>query len=509
MQQPNRANVIETLDLTKVFPGVVALNKVSIQVETGTCHALVGENGAGKSTLGKIIGGLYRPDQGHLLVDGKPVSFAGPLQATRAGISLVHQELLFCENLSVAENLCLDEPPAFGPLVDPKEMIRRSGRWLKAMQVDVDPNTLVGALTVSMQQQVQIAGAVGKGARVLIFDEPTSSLTQREVDLLFEQIRRLKKEGVTCLYVSHRLEEIFAICDRVTVLRDGCHVGTEPIENLDRNSIVRMMIGRDILRPAPRQNKPAGEPLLQVEGLSSPGKFHDVSFEVRAGEILGLAGLVGAGRTEIAQAIFGLDRDATGTVRVKGRAVRPKSPSQMMAHGVGLVPEDRKRHGLVLMMNSRENISLAILDQIQTLGFTKAKQEREIAALYFEAMRVKAPSLDTPVAGLSGGNQQKLVIAKWLAAKCDVLILDEPTRGVDVGAKSEIYALIRELADQGKAVIVISSELPELLSHTDRILALYNGRITGERKSIDATEESLLRLMTGSVDKTEEQRNQL
>jgi len=499
--QPNQANeaIIETVDLTKVFPGVVALNKVNIKVQEGTCHALVGENGAGKSTLGKIIGGLYRPDQGRLLVHGKPASFSGPLQATRAGISIVHQELLFCENLSIAENLCLDEPPTKGLFIDKQEMIRRSRLWLNSMQVDLDPNTLVGALPVSIQQQVQIAGAVGKGARVLIFDEPTSSLTQREVELLFEQIRKLKKDGVTCLYVSHRLEEIFAICDRVTVLRDGCHVGTEPIENLDRNSIVRMMIGRDISAPTAREVHLDGEPLLQVQGLSSPGKFHEISFEVRSGEILGLAGLVGAGRTEIAEAIFGLDGDVTGSIFVKGKQVKPRSPSQMMGNGVGLVPEDRKRHGLVLMMNSRENISLAILDQIQTAGFTKSRSEKQIARTYFNAMRVKAPTLDTPSAGLSGGNQQKLVIAKWLAAKCDVLILDEPTRGVDVGAKSEIHALIRELAEQGKAVIVISSELPELLSNTDRILALHNGRITGESESANATEESLLQLMTGSV----------
>jgi len=492
------AYVIETVDLTKVFPGVVALNKVNIQVQAGTCHALVGENGAGKSTLGKIIGGLYRPDNGQLLVSGKPAQFHGPLQATRAGISIVHQELLFCENLSIAENLCLDEPPRIGPFVDKAEMVRRSRQWLSSMQVDIDPNTLVGALPVSLQQQVQIAGAVGKGAKVLVFDEPTSSLTQREVELLFEQIRKLKQEGVTCIYVSHRLEEIFAICDRVTVLRDGCHVGTEPIENLDRNSIVRMMIGRDIPTPVHRDRKPEGEPLLQVQGLSSPGKFHDITFEVRAGEILGLAGLVGAGRTEIAQAVFGLDHEAVGTVRIKGKEVKPKSPGQMMKNGVGLVPEDRKRHGLVLMMNARENISLAILDQIQTIGFTRSRAERQIASTFFEAMRVKAPTLDTPSAGLSGGNQQKLVIAKWLAAQCDVLFLDEPTRGVDVGAKAEIHALIRDLAEQGKAVIVISSELPELLSNTDRILALHGGRITGEIESAIATEESLLKMMTGS-----------
>jgi ABC-type sugar transport system ATPase subunit len=333
---------------------------------------------------------------------------------------------------------------------------------------------------VSVQQQVQIAGAVGKGARVLVFDEPTSSLTQREVELLFEQMRKLKQDGVTCIYVSHRLEEIFTICDRVTVLRDGCHIGTEPIENLNRDSIVRMMIGRDIVSTPPKVKEALGEPLLQVRGISSPGKFSDISFDVRGGEILGLAGLVGAGRTEIAEAVFGLDPDVRGTIAVKGKQVRPKSPSQMMEHGVGLVPEDRKRHGLVLMMNSRENISLAILSQIQKIGFTKHRKEREVASRYFKAMRVKAPTLDTPSAGLSGGNQQKLVIAKWLAAECDVLILDE-------------------LADQGKAVIVISSELPELLSNTDRILALHNGRITGESLSANATEESLLQMMTGAA----------
>jgi ABC-type sugar transport system ATPase subunit len=490
---------VETVNLTKQFPGVLALDHVSIQVAKGECHALVGENGAGKSTLGKILGGLYTPEAGKIIVNGKEMRFNGPLQATHAGISIVHQELLFCENLSVADNLCLDAPPSRFGFVNQKEMMRRSREWLASMHVDVDPDMLVGALSVSRQQMVQIAGAVGKGAQVLIFDEPTSSLTQKETEDLFEQIRKLKAAGVTSIYVSHRLEEIFAICDRVTVLRDGKHIGTEPIASLDRKSIVKMMVGRDIETPAPRTIPEGSKEVLQVDHLSSLAKFKNISFSIKGGEILGLAGLVGSGRTEIAEAIFGLDPNVTGIIRVNGSEVTPKSPIQMMHFGVGLVPEDRKRHGLVLTMSCKENLSLPTLDDLEVANIIRVGKERSLANKYFQAMRIKAPNINTPSGGLSGGNQQKVVIGKWLAANCEVLIMDEPTRGVDVGAKSEIHTLIRQLADSGKAVLVISSELPELLALTNRIIAIHNGVIAGEADSADSTEESLLQLMTGTV----------
>lgn len=489
---------IETRNVTKSFPGVVALSDVSIQVKPGSCHALMGENGAGKSTLGKIICGLIQPDSGEMLLEGRPVHFSGPQQAIKAGVSIVHQELVFCENLSVAENLCLDDLPHKGIFLDRAEMRKRAIRWLEAIEADVNPDQRLGELPISKQQLVQIAGAVGRGAKVLIFDEPTSSLSLKESQVLFDQIRQLLAKGVTCIYVSHRMDEIFELCDTVTVLRDGKVVGTKPVAELDRDSLVRMMIGRDIEVPTVQsEHLDLGAELLKVAHLSSPGKFEDVNFAVRSGEIVGLAGLVGAGRTEIAEALFGLDSLATGEVELMGKPCARRNPAMAMKAGLGLVPEDRKRLGLVLGMNARENISLPVLKQLARIGFVEGKKERELARRFFDRLRVKAPSLDSATIGLSGGNQQKLVIAKWLAANCDVLILDEPTRGVDVGAKAEIHMLIRQLAAEGKAVLVITSELPELLVLATRILAVRNGRISGELPAKGATEEAVMRLMTG------------
>lgn len=489
--------VIEACKITKTFPGVRALDGVDLQVAAGSCHALVGENGAGKSTLGKILGGLYRPDSGEVLLSGQAVHFTGPLQAIRAGVSIVHQELLFCENMSVAENLCLDDMPTAGGFVARRQMVDRSNKWLAAIHAEVDPNALVGALPIGLRQLVQIAGAVGRGAKVLVFDEPTSSLTQPETAVLFDQIRKLMASGVACLYVSHRMEEIFELCDTVTVLRDGKLIGTKPIAELDRKSIVRMMIGRDIDPSVSTAPATLGPEMLRLADLTSPGKFEGVGFSIRSGEVVGLAGLVGAGRSEIAEAVFGLDRRARGSVFVGGKPAAHRTPARMMRMGVGLVPEDRKRNGLVLMMNARENISLPTLPDMASLGLVRRREERSLAQRYFELMRVKAPTTDAVAEGLSGGNQQKLVMAKWLAANCDVLILDEPTRGVDVGTKSEIQALIRQLAADGKAVLVISSELPELLAVSTRILAVRNGRIAGELAAAEATEEGLMGLMTG------------
>lgn len=489
---------VEAKEICKRFPGVQALDRASVAVAPGSCHALMGENGAGKSTLGKILSGIYEPDSGQILLEGRPVRFGNPIQAARAGISIVHQELLFCENMTVGENLCLEDLPNRRGWIDWGEMRRRAKAWLEAIGADVDPDATVGNLPISLQQMVQIAGAIGRGAKVLIFDEPTSSLTQRETETLFAQIRRLTSQGVACIYVSHRMDEIFEICDAVTVLRDGKTVGTRPTEGLTRDELVRMMIGRSIDTASVRaiRTEP-GEPLLRVEGLTSPRRFRGVSFEVRRGEVVGFAGLVGAGRSEVAQAIFGLDPAATGRVRIGDREPARRSPAVLMGLGVGLVPEDRKRQGLVLGMNARENISLPSLPALSRWGFIERRREYELARRFFEAMDVRAPHVDAPAAGLSGGNQQKLVMAKWLAADCRVLILDEPTRGVDVGTKSEIHQMIRRLAAEGRAVMVISSELPELLTVSDRILAMRNGEIVGEVRAEDATEEALMRLMTG------------
>lgn len=491
------APLIQVRNVSKRFPGVQALQNVDLDVQAGSCHALVGENGAGKSTLGKILAGLYQPDSGEVRVGGKLVHFRGPGDALAQGIGMVHQELLFCENLSVAENLSLGSLPHRGVFVDTGELIRRAKKWLDAIAANIDPRQRLGDLPIGKQQLVQIAGAIGRGAKVLIFDEPTSSLSRAETEKLYELIRDLLSRGVTCIYVSHRLEEIFALCNRVTVLRDGQVVGTEEIADIDRDTLVRMMIGRDLAGVAPSNVNP-GHVLLEVDGLSSADKINNVSFRLHEGEILGFAGLVGAGRTEIAQVLFGLDPHAVGRIWVEGNSVIPRSPAHAKKLGLGLVPEDRKRHGLVLAMNARENVSLPSLGALSTAGWIKQSAERALVRKYFDRMRVRAPHLDSATLGLSGGNQQKLVLAKWLATDCRVLIVDEPTRGVDVGAKAEIHMLIQELAAQGKGVLLISSDLPELLGLATRILVFREGKLVGEVQQQDATEEVLMRLMAGA-----------
>ena len=483
--------------ISKAFPGVQALSDVSLEIAEGSCHALMGENGAGKSTLGKILAGLYRPDHGEIQLFERSVSFHGPLEASLAGVSIVHQELLFCENLTVAENLCLDNFPRRGPFVDREAMRQKAQSWLDAIHSGVSPDAVVGELSTGRQQLVQIAGAVGRGARVVIFDEPTSSLSQTESEALFAQIDRLKAEGVTCIYVSHRMEEIFRLCDVVSVLRDGHYVATKPTSEITRDDLVRLMVGRSIAA-MDRSSTDPGETLLSVKNLSSPGKFSGISFEMRKGEVLGFAGLVGSGRTEVAEALFGIDPHHQGAVSLKGNPVRPERPAQMLQLGLGLAPEDRKRLGLILGMNVRENETLPVLPTLATAGLVRRAEEDQLAEQYSEKLRVKTPSIESGILGLSGGNQQQVVLAKWLAAECDVLILDEPTRGVDVGAKAEIHEMIRELASSGKAILVISSELPELLTVTDRILVLRQGKIVFESSTVEATEQSLVAAMTGN-----------
>ena len=489
---------IEFDGVTKRFPGVVALEDVSVTIAAGSCHALCGENGAGKSTLGKILAGLYRVDAGRLRVFGREVHFTGPEAALAAGIGMVHQELLFCENLSVAENLCLGTLPSRRGFLSKADMVRRAQQMLAAIDAPLDVLRTVGELTAGQQQMLQIASAVGRGARIIVFDEPTSSLSQHEALKLYELLDRLRAQGVTAIYVSHRMEEIFRLCDTVTVLRDGRHVATQPTASLDERALVQLMIGRALEEYFPKHvEAPPGAELLRVDGLSSPGKFTDVSFAVKAGEVLGFAGLVGAGRSEVAQAVFGLDPRASGRISVRGRPVTIAGIGSAMRHGIGLVPEDRKRQGLVLPMSAGGNTSLVILRELSRLSFIRRQAERSLVQTYFQRLRVRAPGPETITAGLSGGNQQKIVLAKWLAARCDILILDEPTRGVDVGAKAEIHALIDELAASGKAVILISSELPEILHLSTRIIVLREGRLAGELPRADATQYALMRLMAG------------
>jgi ABC-type sugar transport system ATPase subunit len=485
-------------EVTKKFPGVTALDQVTFEIAAGSCHALCGENGAGKSTLGKLVAGIYQPDEGRLELDGRAVTFGGPTDALAAGVAMVHQELAFCENLSVAENLCLGALPTRRGFLSRAAMRRRAETMLAEIDVALDVERAVGDLTIGQQQMLQIASALGQGARLIVFDEPTSSLSQHEADRLYTLIARLRARGVTSIYVSHRLEEIFRLCDSITVLRDGRQVATRPIGGLDRSALVEMMIGRRLDEYFPAHVKAeAGDEMLRVERLSSPAGFTDVSFTLRAGEVLGFAGLVGAGRSEVARAVFGLDPGARGTIAVRGRPVRIDSAGRAIQVGIGLVPEDRKRQGLVLSMNVLDNATLSILPLLARLGFLTPRHEQRAARPYFDRLRVKTPRLDTPAAALSGGNQQKIVLTKWLAARCPILILDEPTRGVDVGAKAEIHALIDELAAGGNAIILISSEMPEILNLSTRILVFRTGRTVGEVARAAATQDGLMRLMAG------------
>jgi len=485
-------------NITKRFPGVLALDDVSFEIERGACHALIGENGAGKSTLGKILAGVYVADSGEILQDGRAVIAPNPLAARKLGIAMVHQELAFCPNLTVAENLCLGALPNRAGWLDRKEMRRQAGAMLDEIGAGLDVDIPIALLSTGQEQMVQIAAALGTKAQVIVMDEPTSSLSVRESEHLFALLGKLKQRGITVIYVSHRLEEIFRLCDSITVLRDGRHVATEKVSETNPDRIVHQMVGREVRQYTSQHlQRPTGDELLRVENLTSPGKFRDVSFNVSAGEMLGFAGLVGAGRSEVAQAIFGLDPAATGKIFVHGKQLRLGSVTAALRAGIGFLPEDRKRLGLVLSMNCRENTSLAVLRRLSVAGFVRRKQERKLVQEYVEKLRVKTPSMDAPIAGLSGGNQQKIALAKWLARQCAVLIVDEPTRGVDVGAKAEIHHLLDELACQGLAIIVISSELPEVMNLSRRILVMRQGALAGELQRTEFSQPSLLRLMAG------------
>jgi ABC-type sugar transport system ATPase subunit len=492
--------------IRKTFGGVVALDGVSLSIARGECHALVGENGAGKSTLGKVLAGIHRPDSGTLRIEGRAVQFHSPREAARAGVAMVHQELAFCPQLSVAENLCLGRyPRRLGFWLDRRAMEARARQYLGEINVTLDVRQPMHQLSTAQEQLVQIASAVGSGARILVFDEPTSSLSEAESEHLFTLIERLKARGVTMIYVSHRLAEVFRLCDRLSVLRDGHYVGALARAEATPDAIVQMMIGRPLSEYFPQHlGAEPGAVRLRVEGLESPGKFEDISFSVRAGEIVGLAGLVGSGRSEVARAVFGLDPAARGHVEVEGRPMRLGSIREAMRRGLALVPEDRKRQGLVLGLSGRMNFSMSLLDRLSRWGFMDGRRERREAQGYFTRLAVKTPSIETPVMAMSGGNQQKVVLAKWLARDSRVLIVDEPTRGVDVGAKAAIHALLDDLAKQGLGILLISSELPEVLHLSTRILVMREGRLVGELPRSQATQGSLLALMAGVTQPTTE-----
>lgn len=484
--------------VTKRFPGVQALSDVSLSIAAGSCHALCGENGAGKSTLGKLLAGLYAPDDGSIFIDGQERHFTSPRDALAAGVGMVHQELAFCENLSVAENLCLGDIPRRRGFVDHAAMEARATAMLAEIGAEMDVTRRLGELPIAQQQVVQIAVAVGSGARIIIFDEPTSSLSQHETDRLYLLIDRLKARGVTCIYVSHRMPEVYRLCDTISVLRDGRHVATRPAAELSESELVQLMIGRPVAEYLPKHHDTSlAAEVLRVEDLGVNERFRNVSFSVRAGEVVGLAGLVGAGRSDIAECIFGIQPATSGKIFVRGRETQISNPRDAIALAIGLVPEDRKRQGIVASESGRHNTSLPLLKRLSTLSWVRQDEERAMVRDNFARLRVRTPSMDSSVAGLSGGNQQKVVLARWLAARSDLLILDEPTRGVDVGAKAEIHGLIGELAARGAAVLVISSELPELLALSTRILVVRGGRMVGEVPGANATQDGILRLMAG------------
>lgn len=501
MNQDSDLPFLRFIGVSKRFGGVQALSDVSIDVRRGECHALIGENGAGKSTLGKILAGIYLPDAGHVEIDGRAHVFRSPREAAKAGVSMVHQELAFCPDLSVAENLSLVRIPGRAGFISRRAMDDRAVELLARIGLDIDVSRPIRELSTAQEQMVQIASAIGAGARVLVFDEPTSSLSQADAERLFSLIAELKARDVTLVYVSHRMEEIFRLCDRVSVLRDGHHVGTLDKKDATNDTLVHMMIGRTMEK---RARKPEvfnqGPARLVVEGLQSPGRFRDISLRLHAGEILGMAGLVGAGRSEVVRAVFGLDPEATGNIMLDGSPMPMGSVRTAMRSGLGLVPEDRKHEGLVLSLSCLFNFSLPNMDRFGVAGFIRHREERRQAGIFFDKLRVKTSSLDAPVMSLSGGNQQKIVIAKWLARELKVLILDEPTRGVDVGAKHAIHQLVEDLARQGLAVILVSSELPELVALSTRVIVMREGRIVGEVAREEATQECLMRLMAGVND---------
>jgi ABC-type sugar transport system ATPase subunit len=492
------AAAVRFAGVTKRFPGVVALRGVSFEIAKGSCHAVCGENGAGKSTLGKLLSGIDRPDEGTIEIDGRAVRFNNPAEALAAGVAMVHQELASCSNLSVAENLCLGKLPARWTFVDRAAMRGRAAELLAEIGAEIDGSKPMSTLSVAEQQLVQIASAVGSGARVIVFDEPTSSLSEGEAARLYGLVSRLKARGATLLYVSHRMQEIFRLSDHLTVLRDGEHVATRVTSETNDADLVQLMIGRRL-----EQNYAAhlaatpGDELLNVRDLGSPGKFEKVSFALHAGEVLGLAGLVGAGRSETAKALFGLGRNVSGAVSVRGTPVRVRSARDAMRLGIGLVPEDRKLEGLVLPMSSLQNVTLPVLERVSTRTWIRRRDELALGRKYFDRLRVKIASADAPASELSGGNQQKLVLARWLAAGSRILILDEPTRGVDVGAKAELHHWIDQLACEGHGILLISSELPELLQLSTRVMVMRQGRMVGEVRREGATQEGLLRMMAG------------
>lgn len=492
---------IELVGIAKQFGAVQALRGVDLNLYPGEVHALVGENGAGKSTLVKILAGIYRPDAGSIKIDGQVVELHNPAQARNAGIAVIHQEPTLFPDLNVAENVYMGRHPRdrFGR-VDWKHMYQEAERLFASLDVKLNVYTPVQGLSVADQQLVEIAKALSLQSRVLIMDEPTAALSAHEVQELFTIAKQLRERGVAILFVSHRLEEIFELAERVTVFRDGSRVATAPISELTTEQIIHQMVGRELETLYPKSDVEPGEVILDVRHLTRNGVFEDVSFQVRQGEILGFAGLVGAGRTEVARVIFGIDRADAGEIRIGGKPVQIHSPEAAMHYRISYVPEDRRQHGLIMDFSIAKNMTLPVLlRQTSQLGLVNRRREREVAQDYSARLQVRSAGIDQLVKALSGGNQQKVVLAKWLITNPSVLILDEPTRGIDVGSKAEVHRIISELARKGLAIILISSELPEVLAMADRVLVMHEGRVAAEFTHADVDQEKVMFAATGQV----------
>jgi ribose transport system ATP-binding protein len=492
---------VELVNISKSFRGVHALRDVTFSVAPGEIHALVGENGAGKSTLMKILSGAYQRDSGEIKIDGERVEIRNPHEGRQRGIGIIYQEFTLARELTVAESLFLSDLGNRAGIIHWGQMYREARELIESIGFDIDPRKKVRDLTVAYQQMVEITKAFSAQARILVLDEPTAVLAPQETERLFAVMRRLKAQGISLIHITHRLEEVFQIADRITVMKDGAVVGTVQTSDVTKDEIIQMMIGRKLSTMYPPREVSPGKEVLVVRNLAAANNVSDVNFAVRAGEVLGFAGLVGSGRTDVVRAIFGADRLKSGTVEMNGKLVSIKAASTAVKMGIGLVPEDRKQQGVILPMSVRANTTLPSLRRVTgVLGIFKARLEKAIVSDLINRLSIKTNGMSADVADLSGGNQQKVALAKWLSRECDVLILDEPTRGVDVGAKVEIYRVINQLAAQGIAIIMISSEMMEVIGMSDRVMVMSRGRVAGFLEGADVTEENILRLSIGQTE---------
>ena len=493
--------IAEMTGITKRFPGVLALNDVHLNLRPGSVHSLMGENGAGKSTLMKILAGVYTLDEGQILINGNQVKIANPLDGLANGISMIHQELMFIPELTAAENIYLGrELRTKAGLVSKKLMIAETQRVFDRWKINIDPSAQMKNLSVAQAQMVEIAKAIAFKSKIIIMDEPTSAITEREVARLHEMIRDLRSAGTAIVYITHKMDEVFAISDEVTVFRDGTWVATEKAANMNRDKLISLMVGRELNQLFPKADAKIGEVILEVEGLSRGRLVKNVSFNLRRGEILGIAGLMGSGRSEVLETLFGIYPAESGTVKVNGQVVKIREPYQAIDAGIGLLTEDRKKTGIMPVLSVRDNMSMAAIKRFSLMGVLRRPMiDRECEAQR-SALALKTPSLDQLIQNLSGGNQQKVLLSRWLLTDPDILIIDEPTRGIDVGAKSEIHRLMGDLAKQGKAIIMVSSEMPEILGMSDRVVVMCEGQMVGEVSRKDATQEKIMELATRFAD---------